>query len=97
MTSRPLDADTSLGVRLSAICSRNRYTDDPAPVIAELLEAAGDKTEILAREVGTWAGFYDSEHTHALAAAQLEIPGAAEWEPVGRERRTMGWHSTPGT
>ncbi|WP_404474876.1 hypothetical protein [Microbacterium aerolatum] len=97
MPSHSLDPDTALGVRLSAICSRNRYTHDPGPVLAELLEAAGDKTEILAREVGTWAGFHDSEYTHALVAALLEIPGAAAWESSGRERRTMGWHSTPGT
>lgn len=44
-------------------------------MIAEMLEEAGDKTEILAREVGTWAGFHDSEYTHILTAALLEIPG----------------------
>lgn len=97
MPSKPLDPDTALGVKLSAICSRSRYTTDPAPVIAELLETAGDRTDILAEEAGTWSGFFDSEHTHTLAVALLEIPGAAEWAVVGRERRGTPWHSTPGT
>lgn len=57
MSSRPLDPETTLGVNLSAICSRNRYTDDPGPVIAELIETAGDRTDVLAREAGTSAGF----------------------------------------
>lgn len=95
MASRPLDADTALSVKLSAICSRNRYVDDPAPVIAELLDVAGDKTEILAREVGTWAGFHDSEYTHALAVALLQIPGAAEWVAQGAYRRSIPDHRTP--
>lgn len=95
MASHPLDPDTTLGVRLSAICSRSRYTDDPGPVIAELLDVAGDRGDILAREAGTWAGFYDSEYTQTLVGALLEIPGAAEWVETGVSRRGMGWHSTP--
>lgn len=96
MPSRPLDPDTLLGITLGAICSRNQYTDDPAPVIAELIATAGDRTDILAREVGRWSGFYDDEYTHTLAQALLEIPGAAEWVELGRDRRNAGSHGTQG-
>lgn len=95
--SRPLHPDTLLGIRLSTICSRNRYEIDTAPVIAELLEAAGDRGDVLAMEAGKWAGYYDDEHTAALVAAIVaEIPGAAEWAPVGRERRSAPAHGTTG-
>ncbi len=96
MPSRPLDPDTLLGIELATICSRNRYTDDPAPVIAELIATAGDRQDILAQEVGRWSGFYDDEYTHALAQAVLEIPGASEWVQLGRERRAAGTHGTEG-
>lgn len=45
-----------LGIRLSTICSRNRYETDTAPVIAELLEVAGGRGDVLAFEAGRWAG-----------------------------------------
>lgn len=78
--SRPLDPTTHLSIRLSAICGRNRYTHDPAPVIAELFAAAGARTDLLAREAGLWAGHFDDEHTATLVAAILDgIPGAREW------------------
>jgi hypothetical protein len=78
--SRPLDPTTHLLIRLSAICGRNRYTRDPAPVIAELFAAAGARTDLLARETGLWAGHYEDEHTATLVAAILDgIPGAREW------------------
>lgn len=95
MPSRPLDPDTLLSIALSAICSRNQYTDDPGPVIAELTATAGDRTDLLAREAGTWSGFYDDEYTHTLAVALLEIPGAGEWIALGQKRRAAPWHSTP--
>ncbi|WP_139168120.1 hypothetical protein [Microbacterium enclense] len=95
--SRPLHPDVALGIQLSAICSRNRYTQDPGPVIAELLEAAGDRGDVLAYEAGRWAGYYDDEHTAVLVAAIMEgIPGAAEWAPVGRARRSAPPHGTTG-
>jgi hypothetical protein len=78
--SRSLDPETHLSIRLSAICGRSRYTRDPDPVIAELRAAAGDRTDLLAREVGLWAGHYEDEHTATLVAAILDgIPGAREW------------------
>lgn len=95
--SRPLHPDVALGIRLSAICSRNRYTSDPGPVIAELLEAAGDRTDVLAYEVGRWAGYYDDEHTAVLVAAIVrDIPGAAAWTHEGRAKRSAPAHGTTG-
>lgn len=95
--SRPLNPDVLLGVHLSAICSRNRYTQDPAPVIAELLRVAGNHSGVLAFEAGRWAGYYDDEHTAVLVAAIVEgIPGAAEWTHEGRARRSAPPHGTGG-
>lgn len=37
-----------LSIALDAIYSRNRYTTDPAPVIAELRATAGDRHDALA-------------------------------------------------
>lgn len=96
MPSRPLGPDTLLSIKLFTICSRNRYTKDPGPVIAELIATAGDRTDILAQEAGRWSGFYDDEYTHTLALALLKIPGAGEWVALGRERRNAGSHSTQG-
>ena len=91
--SRPLHPDVMLGIRLSTICSRNRYETDTAPVIAELLEVAGDRGDVLAFEVGRWAGYYDDEHSAALVAA---IPGAAMWTADGARRRAAPAHGTTG-
>ena len=95
--SRPLHPDVALGVHLSAICSRNRYTKDPGPVIAELLEVAGDRGHVLAFEVGRWAGYYDDENTAVLVAAIMrDVTGAAEWAPAGRAKRSAPAHGTTG-
>lgn len=95
--SRPLHPDVLLGVQLSAICSRHRYDHDTAPVIMELLTAAGDRTDILAMEVGRWAGYYDDEHSAVLVAAIVtEIPGAAAWTADGARRRAAPAHGTTG-
>ncbi|MGN7969037.1 hypothetical protein [Microbacterium sp. 22296] len=95
--SRPLHPDVALGIHLSTICSRNRYTTDPAPVIAELFDVAGDRGDVLAFEVGRWAGYYDDEHTAVLVAAIIEsVPGAEEWAPTGREKRSAPAHGTTG-
>lgn len=95
--SRPLDPDVALGIRLSTICSRNRYTTDPGPVIAELLEVAGDRGDVLAFEAGRWAGYYDDEHTAVLVAAIVaDVPGGAAWTGEGRARRAAPPHGTTG-
>ena len=90
-----LSREALLNVELSSICSRNRYTTDPAPVIDELLRTAGKRTDILAEVAGTWAGYYADEHTRVLATALLEIPGAAEWVELGRRRRGTPPPRTP--
>ena len=96
MPSRRLSPETALEIRLSSICTRNQYTKDPGPVIAELIEAAGDRTDILAKVAGTTAGFYDGEYTHALCAALRMIDGAEEWVALGERRRDAGIHGTSG-
>lgn len=94
MSSSPLHPDILLGIRLSAICARNEYTTDPAPVIEELLSTAGDRTDILAQEAGVWSGFNENdEFRRVLAVALWEIPGVARWVPLGRERRVAGRHA----
>lgn len=95
MPRHRLDSDTALDVRLSAICGRNQYTKDPAPVIDELHEAAGDRLDILTRVAGRWAGFYESPYTAPLCTALLEIPGALDWVALGRTRRDAGSHGAP--
>ncbi len=95
MPSHPLDRDTRLSVALAAIISRNRYTDDPAAVVRELRETAGDRTDILAEEIGQWIGFYGedpilAEHVAPLTAALRQMTDL-DLEPhiiVGRRRRS---------
>lgn len=95
MSRLPLDPATALDVRLSAICSRNRYATDPEAVLAKLRETAGDRGDILASVAGLWAGFHESDpHRQVLVAALRTIPGAEEHVPEGRFRRGAGSHST---
>ncbi len=84
-----------LDVKLSAICSSNRYTTDPEPVLAELRARAGKRTDILAHVAGTWAGYFGDDYTRTLADALAAIEGAAEWVEVGRRRRNAFPHQTP--
>lgn len=85
-----------LGIELASICSRNRYTDDPAPVIAELRAAAGKRTDILAQATGIFAGYFDDESTRTLCdALRAEIDGIGPWVQLGQERRGRGPHRTP--
>jgi len=72
-----LSPETALNVHPSAICTRNQYTHDPAPVIAELRRVAGERTDILAQVAGRVAGFYDGPHAYELCTAlRSEIEGA---------------------
>lgn len=96
MSSDPLSPDVQLAVTLSSIMSRNRYTDDPGAVIAELQRVACDRADILAQEAGTWYGYYEDDYTRPLALALREIPGAAEWVALGQARRNAPSHSTEG-
>lgn len=92
---RGLDPETALDVRLSAICSRHRYTTDAAAVIDELRRIAGDRTDILGRVAGSWVGYYGDDHTRTLCKALLEIPSALDWVGHGRARRDLGSHGAP--
>ena len=56
---RRLSPDVLLSIELDAICSRNRYTSDPGPVIAELHATAGDRLDTLTESVGIWVGFFE--------------------------------------
>ncbi len=92
-----LHPDTADDIRLSAILSRNQYTRDPAPVIAELRTAAADRADLLPAVVGGWIGYYDSADTRPLVDALRAEVDPAElqpWEDVARGRRSMG-HTTP--
>lgn len=62
---RRLSPEKMLTVTLDAICSRNRYTESPAAVVAELYAAAGDRVDLLQESVGTWvyAALYCNELT----------------------------------
>ncbi|GLJ79763.1 hypothetical protein JOF37_002896 [Microbacterium imperiale] len=91
----PLTAEMQLDVTLSAICSRNRYTTDPAAVIRELVAAAGDRVDILARVAGTWAGYFETRETSAIVTALRGIPGADRWVAEGRRRRGIPTHGAP--
>lgn len=91
-----LEPRTQLGVQLSAICGRHRYTAEPASVITELRAVAGQETDLLAEECGTWCGFYRDEHPQILADSIIEqIHGAADWTSVGERRRGLA-HGTAG-
>jgi hypothetical protein len=95
MPSRGLSPDVALSVTLDAICSRNRYTTDPAPVIAELLATAGDRDDILAESVGTWVGYFEDADIITLTTALRTLPGLDPWIALGQHRRSMPDHSTP--
>lgn len=95
MPKRGLSPDVALSVTLDAICSRNRYTTDPAPVIAELLATAGDREDILAESVGTWVGYFEDGDIITLTTALRALPGLDRWIALGQHRRSMPDHSTP--
>lgn len=99
MPSRPLDPDTMLAIELSTICSRNKYTDDTDAVLAELRATAGDRTDILAAEVGEWIGFYGEDAYVEKLAAALATMTDLDLAPhiaLGRQRRDTPTHSTRG-
>ena len=97
MSHGPLNADRLLGVKLSAIMSRNRYTTDPGPVLDELRKLAGERTDILAMEAGTWVGFYETEKYGAVLIKALRtLPDLEPWIAVGRQRFNDGRHTTQG-
>lgn len=90
-----LSPDTLLSVHLDAICSRNRHTSEPTPVIAELIKTAGEQTDILAEAVGTWVGYFEDDRVSTLCTALRELPGLEPWIALGQRRRAMPDHRTP--
>lgn len=93
--TRPLTARTHLDIILSAVCSRNRYTTHPGPVIDELRRIAAEHTDVLAEVAGSWVGYYESPATRALCDALRAIPGSIDWVEEGRRRRSLAPHKTP--
>jgi hypothetical protein len=92
---RRLSPDVMLSITLDAICSRNRYATDPAPVIAELYATAGDRVDILTESVGIWVGFFEDPHVATLCTALRELPGLEPWIAIGASRRAQPDHRTP--
>jgi hypothetical protein len=84
-----------LSVALDAICARNRYATDPAPVLAELREVAGEQHDVLAKAVGTWVGYFEDSRTATLCAALRTLPNLEPWIELGRHRRSVPDPSTP--
>lgn len=95
MPSSGLSPITKLSVTLDAICSRNRYTSDTDPVLAELRAAAGERVDVLAEAVGTWLGFFEDEYTQPLCTALRTIAGVDPWIALGQFRRNLPAHGTP--
>lgn len=83
-----MDPDGTLEERLASILTPHLLSQDPAPVILRLREAAGTNTRTLARFCGVTAGFFMNAQTSTMCTALLtEIEGAEEWADLGRERR----------
>ncbi|MCK2024076.1 hypothetical protein KZC52_14145 [Microbacterium sp. kSW2-24] len=95
MPSAGLSPTVKLSVTLDAICSRNRYTSDPGPVLDELRATAGDRVDVLAEAVGTWLGFFEDEYTATLCTALRTLPDVAPWIALGQFRRSLPDPSTP--
>lgn len=87
-----------LGVELSAMCGRDKYSTDPAvhaAAVDELRQHAGVHVDVLHEEVGRWVGFYSDDYTKMRAAALLDaFPGCVPHIKVGVERRGAGGHKT---
>lgn len=94
-----LSRDRQLDVELSAIMGRDRFTQDPQPVIDELRAVSGRHVDVLASTVGQWIGFYGSKDTQPLVDALLAAFADLDLAPgiaLGAERRNRPTHSTSG-
>lgn len=97
MPSRRLHPDIMLSISIGCVMSRNALTRDPAPVIEELYTTAGDRIDLLTREVGQWVGFYEADHTRTLATALRALPlDLDEHIALGLSRRMQPVHGTHG-
>lgn len=76
--------------------TRNMRTDDPQPVVAELLALAGEDQQLLAEAAGLFVGYYRDGYSEPLCAAlEAQIDGLAPWIELGQERRARGVHGGP--
>ena len=81
---RRLTPDQRLVVRIDATLSRESFTSEPAPVLAAVLELAGDRTDVLADACGAWVGAH--EHLPECAPLVDAIRPYAGSESAARAR-----------
>lgn len=90
-----------LGVQISSLCSRDKYSTDPAvhaAAVDEIRKIAGVHTDLRDHEVGVWLGYYGDEYTKTRAAALVDaFPGCVPHIALGAQRRGAGGHRTPET
>lgn len=87
--------DTKLSIAIDATSSRNEFVSDAAPVVAELIELAGERIDVLTESVGIWVGYFEADHNRVLCDALRELPGLEPWIAVGKHRRGIPVHRTP--
>lgn len=96
MPSRRLSVRTALDVQMSAVMTRNMRTDDPQPVVAELLALAAEDQQLIAEAAGVFVGYYRDGYSDPLCAAvEAQIDGLGPWIELGRERRARSVHGGP--
>ncbi|OZB82751.1 MAG: hypothetical protein B7X41_15890 [Microbacterium sp. 14-71-5] len=97
MPSHPLAPDTALSIKIGCVMTRNQYTQDPGPVIAELYATAGTRIDLLTQEVGMFIGFYDDQYRATLVTALRALPlDMDEAIKLGQFRRGLPAHGTGG-
>lgn len=101
MTESALHPLVHLGVVISSICSRGKYSTDPtvhAQAVDEIRKVAGAHTDLRDHEVGVWVGYYGDEYTKTRAGALVDaFPGCVPHIALGVQRRGAGGHRTPET
>lgn len=98
MTESALPPLVQLGIEISSLCSRDKFSTDAtvhAAAVDEIRRRAGIHTDIRDYEVGAWVGCYGDDYTKRRAAALLNaFPDAVQHMRVGIERRQAGKHTT---
>lgn len=89
--SRPKTAEELTRIAILGVASRNQDTTDPAAVIGEMRELAGDHEQWFLEEAGNWAGYMSRAgalpHDRPLVEAILAIPGTEEAVELGRRQQ----------
>lgn len=95
MADTALDPDTALEIRISTTINKHQYATDTDTAMAAIWKASEGRTDLLAKIAGIRIG-YATPHPaeQPLLDALREIPGVAEWIPIGRSRGGH-LHSTP--